>query len=323
MAAIALVVKSLLQYAMKAMILAAGEGTRLRPLTTALPKPMVPIVGTPLLARTLVWLSGEGVTEAAINLYHRPQSIPDYFGSEFAGIRLHYFFEDALRGTAGGVKAAQSVLEDAPFFVIYGDNLICANLRRLAAFHAAHGGIGTVALFEHPNPTAAGIVGLNANNRITRFVEKPPASEVFSSLANAGVYVLDPAIFDAIPENVPSDFGRDIFPALLAEGKGLNGTPLGGYLQDTGTPTAYRQANFDLLAGRTGVRFDNPNLWIAPAAQIGCDVTFAGQNVIGAGAEIGDGAAVRDSILLMGAKIAPGARVRNSILGEGFVMELL
>lgn len=308
---------------MKAMILAAGEGTRLRPLTAALPKPMVPIVGTPLLARTLIWIAGEGVTEAAINLFHRPQSIPDYFGSEFAGVRLHYFFEDTLRGTAGGVKSAQSILEDAPFFVIYGDNLISADLRRLAAFHAAHGGIGTVALFEHPNPTAAGIVGLNAENRITRFVEKPPAAQVFSALANAGVYVLDPAVFDAIPEAVPSDFGRDIFPGLLAQGKALYGTPLGGYLQDTGTPAAYRQANFDLLAGRTGEHFANPMLWIAPTARIGRDVTFTGRNVVSADAEIGDGAAVKDSILLTEAKIAPGARVQDSIIGDGFTIGLL
>ena len=307
---------------MKAMILAAGEGTRLRPLTASLPKPMVSIVGTPLLERTLTWLAGEGVTEAAINLYHRPQSIPDYFGSEFAGIRLHYFFEETLRGTAGGVKSAQSVLEDAPFFVIYGDNLISADLRRLAAFHAMHTGIGTVALFEHPNPAAAGIVGLDAGNRITRFVEKPPADEVFSPLANAGIYVLDPAVFDAIPENEASDFGRDIFPSLLAQGKALHGTPLGGYLQDTGTPAAYRQANFDLLAGRTGVHFDDPNLWIAPTAQIGRDVTFNGQNVVGAGVEISGGAVITDSILLTGARIAPGARVQDSILGDGFVLEL-
>lgn len=304
------------------MILAAGEGTRLRPLTAALPKPMVPIVGMPLLERTLEWLAGEGVTEAAINLYHRPQSIPDYFGTEFAGIRLHYFFEDSLRGTAGGVKAAQSVLQDAPFFVIYGDNLISADLRRLAAFHAEHGRIGTVALFEHPNPAAAGIVGLDADNRITRFVEKPPAAQVFSTLANAGVYVLDPAIFESIPEAVPSDFGRDIFPALLTQDKALYGTPLGGYLQDTGTPSAYRQANFDLLAGHTGIHFDDPNFWAAPTAQIGRNVTFTGRNVVGDGVDIGDGAAVKDSILLTGAKIAPGARVQDSIIGDGFTLGL-
>lgn len=304
------------------MILAAGEGTRLRPLTTFLPKPMVPIVGVPLLERTLVWLSGQGVTEAAVNLFHCPQMIPDYFGERFAGIRLHYFFEDALRGTAGGVKAAESVLGDAPFFVIYGDNLIHADLRRLAEFHALHAGIATVGLFQHSNPTAAGIVGLNAEGRITRFVEKPPAGKVFSDLANAGVYVLDPAIFGFIPPNAPSDFGRDIFPLLLAQNKPLYGTPLGGYLQDTGTPEAYRQASFDLLAGHTGVHFENPQLWIAPTAQIGNAVSFLGRNIISSGAQIGDGATLADSILLPGASAAPGAQLRNCIAGDGFLMPL-
>ena len=307
---------------MKAMILAAGEGTRLRPLTETLPKPMVPIVGTPLLERTLAWLAGEGVTEAAINLYHRPQMIPDYFGELFAGIRLHYFFEETLRGTSGGVKAAESVLGDAPFFVIYGDNLIHADLRRLAAFHASHSGLGTVALFHHPNPTAAGIVGLNTDSRITRFVEKPPAAEVFSDLANAGVYVLDPAVFPFIPANAASDFGRDIFPVLLAQNISLYGTLLGGYLQDTGTPESYRQANFDLLAGRAGVQFEDLALWIAPTAKIGSGISFLGRNIIDADAEIGDGAKVIDSILLPGATIAPGAQVRDSIVGAGYALAL-
>ena len=307
---------------MKAMILAAGEGTRLRPLTTFLPKPMVPIVGAPLLERTLTWLAGEGVTEAAINLYHRPQMIPDYFGEQFAGIRLHYFFEDTLQGTSGGVKAAESVLGDAPFFVIYGDNLIHADLRRLAEFHAARSGLGTIALFQHPNPTAAGIVDLDADSRITRFVEKPPADEVFSDLANAGVYVLDPAIFEFIAPDAPSDFGRDIFPRLLAQNLPLYGTPLGGYLQDTGTPQAYRQANFDLLAGQTGIQFENPQLWIAPTAQVSNGVSFLGHNIISAGVRIGDGATVTDSILLSGASVSPGAYLRDCIAGDGFSMPL-
>ena len=307
---------------MKAMILAAGEGTRLRPLTKTLPKPMVPIVGVPLLERTLGWLSGEGVTEAAINLFHRPQIIPDYFGDEFAGMRLHYFFEDTLRGTAGGVKAAQGVLEDAPFYVVYGDNLVFTDLRRLAAFHTAHSGLGTVSLFHHPTPTAAGIVGLDAESRITRFMEKPPAAEVFSDLANAGVYVLDPAVFAFIPADTPSDFGRDIFPALLAQNQALYGTPLGGYLQDTGTPDSYRQANFDCLAGRAEASFDDPNLWIAPTASIGVGVLFSGRNIISGGAFVGDGAALTDVIMLPGARVPPGISIRDALVGPGYTLPL-
>ena len=307
---------------MKAMILAAGEGTRLRPLTAALPKPMVPIVGTPLLARTLSWLAEQGVTEAAINLFHRPQLIPDYFGECFAGVRLHYFFEDALRGTAGGVKAAEPVLGDEPFFVIYGDNLVQADLRTLAAFHAEHSGIGTLGLFHAPDPTAAGIVGVAEGGRIVRFAEKPPADQVFGDLANAGVYVLDPAIFSFIPEAGASDFGREIFPAVLAAGKPLHGTLLGGYLQDTGTPEAYRQANFDLLAGRAGVHFDNAALWIAPDAQVGEAISFLGQNIVSSGSVIGSGASLRDSVLGPGSRIASGAVIRDAIVGDRYTISL-
>jgi NDP-sugar pyrophosphorylase family protein len=307
---------------MKAMILAAGEGTRLRPLTAALPKPMIPIVGVPLLERTLTWLSTQGITEAAINLYHRPQRIPDYFGEHFAGLRLHYFFEDSLRGTAGGVKAAESLFQEAPFFVIYGDNLIQADLRRLAEFHRSHSGIGTISLFHHPNPTAAGIVGLASDGQITRFVEKPPANQIFSDLANSGVYVLDPIVLQHILSDTPSDFGRDIFPALLAQKLPLYGTLLGGYLQDTGTPDAYRQANFDLLAGRVGVQFAHPNLWIAPSAKIGSGVLFIGHNVVDAGVEIGAGAVIADSILLPGARVSPGANICDAIVGDGYTIVL-
>lgn len=307
---------------MKAMILAAGEGTRLRPLTAHLPKPMVPIVGKPLLERTLTWLAGQGVAEAAVNLFHRPEMIPDHFGDRFAGIRLHYFFEDELRGTAGGVKAAQSILENAPFFVIYGDNLVDVNLRRLAEFHEAHSGIGTLGLFHHPHPTAAGIVGLDADDRISRFVEKPAAAEVFSDLANAGISMLDPAVFAHIPAGQPSDFGRDIFPALLAAEQPLYGTLLGGYLQDTGTPNAYHQANFDLLAGRAGVQFENDSLWISPKARVGSGVSFLHRNIVDTDVEIGDGSVISGSILMPGARIAPGAFVQDAIVGSDYCIGL-
>lgn len=302
---------------MKAMILAAGEGTRLRPLTGAVPKPMIPVVGKPLLAWTLEWLATQGVEEAAINLYHRPQSIPDFFGDDYAGIRLHYFFEDTLRGTAGGVRGARALLADAPFFVIYGDNLIHADLRRLADFHAAHDGPATLALFRHPNPTAAGIVATDETGRITRFVEKPPLDQVFADTANAGVYVLDPAVLDAIPADGPSDFGRDIFPELLARGEALYGTLLGGYLHDTGTPDLYRQANWDALAGRVGTEFANSRSWAGPGARVGETATLSGHNILGRNVRVGDGAFLTDCIVWDDAQIGPGAVLERVIVGRG------
>lgn len=291
---------------MRAMILAAGEGTRLRPLTRETPKPMIPIVGVPLLARTLAWLGEQGVTEVAVNLFHRPQSIPEFFGDVWRGIRLRYFFEDALRGTAGGVKAAQSVFADAPFFVIYGDNLIDADLGRLRAFHDSRQALATLGLFRHPNPSAAGIVGVEPDGRVTRFVEKPPPGEIFSDQANAGVYVLDPSVLDVIPADYPSDFGRDIFPALLAAGQPIYGTPLRGYIQDTGTPDSYRRANWDWLKGE--------KLWTGAGVHIGQSVQFHGRNVVGNGAAIGDGAALTDCILWDGATVEAGETLTRAIV---------
>lgn len=297
---------------MKAMVLAAGEGTRLRPLTLTLPKPMIPIVGVPLLERTLRWLAEQGVDEAAINLFHRPQVIPDFFGPEFAGIKLHYFFEETLRGTAGGVKAASPIFQDSPFFVIYGDNLVQADLKALARYHENSGATATLGLFHHPNPSAAGLVDVNSEGRITRFVEKPPAAEVFTTLANAGVYVLDPAVLDSIPADTPSDFGREIFPRLLASEQPLYGFPLGGYLQDTGTPETYRQANWDTLGTET--------LWLGRDARIGAGAALSGRNIVGRGASVGGGASLTDCILWDGAQIAPGVALERVIVARNVVV---
>lgn len=297
------------------MILAAGEGTRLRPLTLSTPKPMIPIVGKPLLAWTLEWLAAQGVTHAVLNLYHRPLSIPDFFGDTYAGIVLHYSFEDTLRGTAGGVRGAADFFRDAPFFVVYGDNLLHAELAPLMEFHAQHGGAATVALFEHPNPSAAGIVGLDSDGRITRFVEKPAPDQIFSCRANAGVYVLDPSVLDAIPSDAPSDFGRDIFPALLARGEKLCGMDLGGYLQDTGTPQSYRQACWDALAGRVGTQFADAALWLGPGARVHPDAALHGRNILGANSVVGAGATLTDCLLWDGAEVGPGAQLSQAILG--------
>jgi NDP-sugar pyrophosphorylase family protein len=301
---------------MKAMILAAGEGTRLRPLTLTVPKPMIPIVGVPLLARTIQWLAEQRVTEVALNLYHRPQAILDYFGDTWQGVRLHYFFEETLRGTAGGVKGAEAVLGDAPFYVIYGDNLIHADLRRLADFHAEHQGLATIALFHHPFPTAAGIVGVEKTGRITRFVEKPKAEDVFSDLANAGVYVLDPAVLQWIPADSPSDFGRDLFPLLLTEGKPLYGTLLEGYLQDTGTPESYRQANWDILQGTAPGSDRSGSCWAAPSARVSASAQLEGLNVIGENAVIEENAFLKNCILWEGAVVGQEAVLSDCILGR-------
>ena len=230
---------------MKAMILAAGEGTRLRPLTDRCPKPMLPVGGRPLLERTIGWLRQHGVREVAINLHHRPEAITQHFGdgSRF-GVRITYSPEAQLLGTAGAVRQLEAFF-DTTFAVIYGDVLTDLDLTALADFHRASGSIATLALYHADNPSARGLVDLDAAGRVTRFVEKPRPEEVFTDLANAGVCILEPAVLPFIPVGVPSDFGRDVFPAMLGAGQRLSGWPIprGTLLIDIGSPESYREAN--------------------------------------------------------------------------------
>ena len=202
---------------MKAMILAAGQGTRLAPLTDSLPKSMIPIGGMPVLEHTLIWLRSHGVDEVIINLYHQPDVIPAYFGDGSQwGMRITYSQEAELLGTAGGVKHAAWFF-DAPFLVLYGDNLSTCDLSQMARKHRERGAMATMALHWCADPSSSGIAELDADDRIVRFVEKPRPEEVFSNWVNAGIYVLNPEILDQIPAGQPCDFGRQVFPRMLAE----------------------------------------------------------------------------------------------------------
>ncbi len=212
---------------MKALLLAAGEGTRLRPLTDNMPKPMVPIAGRPILEHNIRLLAQYGVREIAINLHHRPDVIKNHFGdgSPF-GVQLTYSDEPELLGTAGAVKKLESFFQDT-FFVVYADNLIRCNLTRLLNFHHQHGGVATVALFHRDDVTQSGMVGLDEHDRVTRFVEKPAADQIFSHWVSAGLLVLEPELVKQIPSGVPVDFGREVLPQLLASGQRLYGYRMG------------------------------------------------------------------------------------------------
>lgn len=210
----------------RAMLLAAGLGTRLRPLTDQVPKCMVPVVGRPLLEHTVRWLRTHDVTDLIINLHHLPDVVTAHFGDGSPwGVHITYAHEPEIRGTAGAVKHVAWFF-DGPFFVWYGDNLCRCRLDRLWECHRTRRGIATLALHHHEQPTQAGIVDLRPDHRITRFVEKPRPEEVFGDWANAGIYVLEPEVLHAIPPGQPVDFGRDVFPALLADGAAIYGYPL-------------------------------------------------------------------------------------------------
>lgn len=209
--------------AMKAMILAAGQGTRLRPLTDRIPKPMVLVAGKPILEHNLELIAHHGVHEVVINLHHQPHIITEYFekGSRW-DVDITYSFEPELLGTAGAVKRVQEQF-DSTFLVLYGDNLTTCDLSQLVAFHRAKGGIATIALHYRDNPSASGIADLNEQDRITRFVERPKPDQLFSHWVSAGILVLEPEMLDAIPDGTASDFGGDLFPSLLARGEAIYG----------------------------------------------------------------------------------------------------
>ncbi len=207
----------------KAMLLAAGQGTRLMPLTDQTPKCMVRVGGRPLLEYTITWLRRYGVQEVVINLHHLPAAVTGYFGDGSRwDLRITYTHEPEPLGTAGGVKNAADLF-DGPFFVWYGDNLSTCRLDRLWEFHREQGGLATIALYEREDPSQSGILDLDEHHRITRFLEKPKREEVFSHWVSAGIFVLDPGVLDAIPSGRPADFGRDVFPTLLAQGRPLYG----------------------------------------------------------------------------------------------------
>jgi NDP-sugar pyrophosphorylase family protein len=233
----------------KALILSAGLGTRLRPLTDVMPKPMVPIAGRPLLEHLVRLCVKSGAADIAVNLHYLPHVVMDHFGDGGAfGARLLYGLEPELLGTAGAINNFRDFFAE-PFFVLYGDVYLDVDLAAFAAAHAASGATATVGLYRVDNPTECGLVDRDDTGRITRFVEKPAVA--FTDLANAGVYVMSPKVLDYIPQDGFCDFGKDVFPAMLAAGERLYGHVLDGYVMDIGSPQKYERAQAHVAGGAT------------------------------------------------------------------------
>jgi NDP-sugar pyrophosphorylase family protein len=203
---------------LRALVLAAGYGERLRPRTDDRPKPMIEIGGKPILRHNLDLLARAGIREAAINLHYRPEAIRERLGAACDGVALTYSYEPQLLGTAGAARSLASFLRGDDFIVIYGDNLSTIDLSKLVAEHRRNDADVTLAVFAREDVGSSGIVELDATDRIVRFLEKPRREEIFSRWVNAGYMVAKPSVLDAIPETMPSDFGRDVFPLLLARG---------------------------------------------------------------------------------------------------------
>ena len=235
----------------RAMILAAGEGTRLRPLTLTVPKVMVEIGGVPLIDHQTSWLKRHGIREIAINLHHLGEKVQAHMGDGSAhGIRMAYSWEDVLLGTAGAVKKME------PFFgqtlvVLYGDVLTDLPLSRVIEIHRANRALATIVVMEM-EATGKGVIELDASGRVTRFEEKPSDGARRSSLTNAGVYILEKEALGYVPSSIPADFGYDVFPRMVRSGARVFGFILSenDYLVDIGTLDKYRQANADVRTGR-------------------------------------------------------------------------
>jgi len=233
---------------MKAMILAAGEGTRLRPLTLTEPKVLLPVSGVPLIEYTLRWLKHYGITEVAINLHRLAARVQSSLGDGTRfGMKIVYSREKTLLGTAGGVKKMESFFE-SPFTVVYGDVLTDLDLSVMLAFHRHRQAVATLAVREMPNPWEVGVVEMDNESRITGFIEKPPRGSEKSNLSSGGIYILEKRVLDYVPEEGFCDFAYDVFPRLIELGLPMYGYHLknGDYLLDIGTAEKYKQANLDM-----------------------------------------------------------------------------
>jgi NDP-sugar pyrophosphorylase family protein len=244
---------------MRALILAAGEGQRLRPLTLRMPKPMVTVGGRPVLEHLIALLRLHGITEIAINLHYRPEAIVEYFGDGKAfGVAITYSHEEQLLGSAGAARALDEFLTE-PFVCLYGDVLTDADLSALVARHREAAAAGTIGVYEVSDPSRCGIVELDRSGRMTRFVEKPVSGTIEGNLANSGILVLEPSVLPEIPPNQPYDFGLHLFPKLLDRGIPLFGERLDGYIMDIGSMERLEQAEADHRQGRFRSSIDDAN----------------------------------------------------------------
>jgi NDP-sugar pyrophosphorylase family protein len=238
----------------KALLLAAGQGTRLRPLTADRPKPMVEIGGEPAIAHAMYWLRRQGVSDVAINLHYHPQVLREFVGdgSKFR-LNVTYSVEREMLGTAGALRPLLPFFQNEDvFLVLYGDVLTNLELSRVLDAHDAAGPDATVVLATADDPSRAGIVAFNEDCRITRFVEKPPAGEVFSPWSNAGIYLCGPEVLEYVPAEGASDFARDVFPAMLRDGCHLLAAPTDALVIDFGSPDRLELAAAAMQRGAFG-----------------------------------------------------------------------
>jgi mannose-1-phosphate guanylyltransferase/phosphomannomutase len=304
---------------MKAVVMAGGEGTRLRPLTSNQPKPMVSIVGKPCMEHILELLKQHGMEDVIVTVAFLPQAIRSYFGDGSAlGMNIGYSVEESPLGTAGSVRLAADRLDDT-FLVISGDALCDVDLTKLVEFHKEKGSSVTIGLKSVDNPLEFGIVVTDDEGKIERFLEKPSWGQVFSDTINTGIYVLEPEVLRHIPTDRPYDFSKELFPLLLEMGRPMYGYKLDGYWQDIGNLDQYRQANFDALDERVrlnvgGIRIRG-NIWIGDGVDLNDLEQIQGPAYLGNYCRVSPDATVGPySVLSTSVTVRERARTTHSIV---------
>ncbi len=325
---------------MRAMVLAAGLGTRLRPLTYEISKPMVPVLDRPVMAHILDLLDRHSFDQTVANLHYFPDSIREHFGE-----RLTYRYEPELLGTAGGVRACAEFFGEDSFLVISGDALTDIDLGALAARHREAGGVATLAVKKVPDTREFGVVLHDREGRITGFQEKPAPEEALSDLGNCGIYVFSPEIFDYFPERPFVDWAKDVFPALLASDVPFHIHEVHEYWNDVGSLGELRQGTFDALRGELRLEVEGDEVapgvvvaggyelpadaevqgpvWIGRDVRIGAGVRLIGPVVLGDGARVGEHAQLRETIVFPGTEVAGKSILIGAISAHAGILQSL
>jgi mannose-1-phosphate guanylyltransferase len=305
----------------QALILAGGEGTRLRPLTYTVPKPVLPLAGRPHVAYVIDWLVRHGVDDVVVSCGHLAEGMRRAVAELEPGVKIRYAEEPDARGTAGAIRFAEDMLGDR-FLVLNGDVLCDLDLSALIEQHQRTGARATIALYPVEDPTGYGLIHRHEVGEITEFLEKPRPEQIDTDEINAGAYLLERSVLDYIPPDRAVSIEREVFPELI--GDGLYGIRLEGYWIDIGTPERYLEANWDILEGRVktvvGEQLDGP-MMVGEGCEISPDAELRAPCVIGRNSIIESAAVIERSVLLDDCTIREGARLANSILSGGVTVE--
>jgi NDP-sugar pyrophosphorylase family protein len=310
-----------LKTGMRALVLAAGLGMRLRPLTTVLPKPLAPVAGRPVIEHLLARLPGEGIDSAIVNLHWLGEQVVERLGrGATVGLELAWSHEPQLRGTAGAICGARGLLEDADFMVLSGDGLHDVPLRAVAERHRDSGAAATITVKRLPRPETCALVSVDEAGMVTRFVEKPPPHEVFTDLASIGIYCFSQAAADVVPD-APWDIARDLIPALLERGMPVAAIETSAWWSDIGTLEELTAANLavvggELLTASAAQHARRAGVQLYSRTRVDPDAVLSGLVAAGPDAVIGSGAHIHDAVVLPGAVVPDGTLVAGGMFGD-------